>query len=255
MQLAEDYAGTTNLDADIEIPNDAEHAPRASPKRSKAKVVPSGEINGAISGLESIKFPTNRLDVALSGLSGGNKSKKKKKQSPSKLLSARSDYSNTNSVHDTSTVSTLVPHPPSSVANTSYNRGGVGKTVAAGKDNLNSELFELSDVGTAAMLHEIQVKEESGFSEHSYTNMHRRLADEVNNCIYLYVAICTEWWYPGVFVSQGHNRAQDRVEARKRQIKEAQIEARFANIKEDVEPADVLEKKLQVCSRRLFPIS
>ena len=45
---------------------------------------------------------------------------------------------------------------------------------------------------------------------------------------------------------QGHSRAQDRVEARKRQIKEAQIEARFADVKEDVEPADVLEKKLQV---------
>lgn len=44
---------------------------------------------------------------------------------------------------------------------------------------------------------------------------------------------------------KGHARAQERVEAHRRQQQEALIEARFANVKDDQEPADAVEKRLQ----------
>lgn len=190
IELAEDYSGETNLDADIEIPNDADHAPRGSPRRSKAKAVPSGEINSAIAGLDSIKFPTSSLEHAISSAAP---SKARKKRSPEKQLTARSNYSQApvsarsayvSSRHpdDATATSGFDPHPPSMAPIANFVRSG-GKTGGAGKSNANKELFELTDTSTAAMLHEIQVKEEAGFVEHSYSNMHRRLAEEVG-CLY-----------------------------------------------------------------------
>lgn len=162
--------------------------------------MPSGEINGAIAGLDSIRFPTNSLDNAISH--PGPVKPKKKRRSPGKPpqttrseysfcaaapVSARSDYSHSNVISDGKSVSSYEPHPPSKTSSSSFVRNPPTNAIpqhikpfgAANKPNLNSELFELTDTSTAAMLHEIQVKEERGFPEHSYVNMHRRLAEEV----------------------------------------------------------------------------
>jgi hypothetical protein len=47
-----------------------------------------------------------------------------------------------------------------------------------------------------------------------------------------------------IFVIKGQQRAQERVEARNKQLQEAAIEAQYANIKDDVEPIYETEKRL-----------
>ena len=123
-----------------------------------------------------------------------SKEKKKKKVSPLKP-SPRIPYC---SISENSSVShNLNPHPPSSTPTSGYSRaakthkkgaaisdmnsiGMSSKPVASKVGNgLNVELFELSDIGTASMLQEIQMKEEVGYPQQSYVNMNNRMAQEV----------------------------------------------------------------------------
>jgi hypothetical protein len=187
------------------MPNDAEHAPRGSPKKSKAHAVPSGEINGAISGLDSIVYPTNRMDnaVCMPPIKARGGAGKKRPSPRGAQLSARSDYSYSGSqrpVGDDSTAASQYsysPQPPSGTNNsyapsssrsvassgsTATHSAPVAHAHVFGTANIktaNAELYELSDENTAAMLQEIQLKEETGYQGHSYVNMHQRLAAEV----------------------------------------------------------------------------
>jgi hypothetical protein len=170
IELVHDYSGSTNLDAQIEIPNSGDHS--RSPKKTKAKIAPSAEIQGAVSDLSNIKYPTNSLGQ-YSVSSGGLGSPKKKKK-------ATTTNSGRFGVPDAAPVmskySALDPSSP--IGSPS---GGLPLPSLADRPS-EAAASAADSAEAAAMLLELRQKEAVGYPQRTFENMHRRLADEVCRC-------------------------------------------------------------------------
>jgi hypothetical protein len=171
IELSEDYKGSTNLDALIEIPF-TNAQPYGSPKKNKAKIVPPGEIIGAISGLEAIKFPTNRL------AQHSNIAKQPKTTRAKVSPRAKPTYSEHTGNEFASSRGTYDIRSDNTTALESL-KYSPSKSSIAGEELSRKSPYEYHNNETSAMLQELALKEASGYSQKSYFNMHRRLAEEV----------------------------------------------------------------------------
>lgn len=223
----EDYAGETNLDASIEVGFEAGNGLR-SPKKNKAKVVPTEEVRGAVALLDDIKFPT--ATFAMSDTAGGLSPGRKKGKTTTGAASDSKKNSNKPSKPSYPNMSDYIlsSNPASEVLST------VSKSSAPppmplfvqpppSSSMINSEPPSPQDRATSTMLQELRLKEAYGFPQQSYLNMNKRMA------------------------SEGRLKAKERVQERKKRLEEEAQEQHFAQMEAlNPDPIQVVEKRLEL---------
>jgi hypothetical protein len=223
VELVEDYRGETNLDASIEVGFENSSGTK-SPKKNKAKAVPTEEVRGAVALLDEIKFPSATFAIDTRPSPGKKKGKTAASDNKISNSSNKNPYPNMSAyivsptpATDSSSYVPIVSNPPPPLPLLAPRRP------ASLAEQPVSARVNGDDKAMSTMLQELQLKEAYGYPQQSYLNMNKRMA------------------------SEGRQRAKERVLERKKRIEEEAQEQHFAQMEAlNPDPIQVVEKRLEL---------
>jgi hypothetical protein len=224
VELVEDYRGETNLDVSIEVGFENSSGTK-SPKKNKAKVVPTDEVRGAVALLDGIKFPSATFAIDIKPSPG----KKKAKAAQSDIKASNGSNKNaypdmsayivnpTPSSRDAPAISSVPPPLPLLAS---------GRPAALVEEQASARVDKDDNIAYT-MLQELQLKEAYGYPQQSYLNMNKRMA------------------------SEGRQKAKERVLERKKRMEEQAQEQLFSQMEAlNPDPIQVVEKRLEMERRK-----